>query len=65
VRLRARGHRYGVPYFETSAKTGLNVEATFMELARMTLANKGIALDERRDVRLGARDRARKKKACC
>jgi small GTP-binding protein len=65
----AFAREYGVQYFETSAKTGTNIESTIIAVAKMAMDNNQMALDagETRNVRLGSVNAQRKKKSkgCC
>jgi small GTP-binding protein len=58
--------RYGVRYFETSAKTGENVESTFLEVAKMVVSNEAVFERRKEMVKLqGGKGRDRGKKPCC
>jgi small GTP-binding protein len=65
----AFAREYGVQYFETSAKTGLNVESTIMTVAKMAIDNNQMTRDatESRSVRLSSVTAMRKQKSkgCC
>ncbi|KAH0789581.1 ras-related protein Rab-13 [Histomonas meleagridis] len=40
-----KAKEFNVPYFETSAKENINIDATFLELAKMILKRKETAVD--------------------
>jgi small GTP-binding protein len=65
----AFAREYGVQYFETSAKTGTNIESTIMAVAKMAVDNNHMTLDagEAMNVRLGCVNvkRQKKSKGCC
>jgi GTPase SAR1 family protein len=58
--------QHGVKYFETSAKNGMNVESTFMTLAKMAVENERGILNrtDGKGVSLSC-PRAKKSKGCC
>jgi small GTP-binding protein len=58
--------RYKVRYFETSAKTGVNVEETFMAVAAMVVSNKSISMKgKENEMRLSGPKTQKTKGPCC
>jgi small GTP-binding protein len=57
--------QYNVRYFETSAKTGMNVEETFLAIAGMVVSNKSIVIKGKESEVLPAGPPAQQKKGSC
>ena len=60
-----RADEYGFPFYETSCKTGKNVNECFIELAELVYRKRGNKISQNSNQKLRKGSIKRKKKGCC